>query len=44
MVLRDLGDKGNIMAVAQLLSRRDKVFNHWAVGEGEAVPDMARQQ
>jgi hypothetical protein len=34
VVLRDLGDKGNIIAVAQLLSRRDKVFNHRAGGGG----------
>ena len=27
-VLRDLGSYGNIITEAQLLSRRDKVFNH----------------
>lgn len=32
VVLRDLGDKGNVIAVAQLLSRRDKIFNHRAAG------------
>lgn len=27
-VLRDLGSYGNIITEAQLLSRRDKVYNH----------------
>jgi hypothetical protein len=32
VVLRDLGDKGNIIAEAQLLSRRDKVL---IIGPGD---------
>lgn len=45
VVLRDLGDKGNIIAVAQLLSRRDKIFNHRAgEGSGGVVQDIARRQ
>lgn len=39
VVLRDLGDKGNIIAEAQLLSRRDKGCNHRAGGRWNCVGD-----
>ena len=43
LALRDLGDKGNIIAEAQLLSRRDKGCNHRAPPGGErTVSEMTK--